>query len=47
MNIKWSAEDKQFIKDSAAELKDKDLAKESSFSSTKESSFSSTKSGSS
>ena len=28
MNIKWSAEDKKFIKDSAADLKDKDLAKE-------------------
>ena len=25
MNIKWSAEDKKFIKDSAAELKDNDL----------------------
>jgi len=26
MNIKWSAEDKQFIKERAADLKDKELA---------------------
>lgn len=27
MNIKWSAEDRQFIKEHAAHIKDKDLAK--------------------
>ena len=28
MNIKWTMSDKQFIKDNASHIKDKDLAKE-------------------
>ena len=28
MNIKWSAEDRQFVREHAAHTKDKDLAKE-------------------
>ena len=28
MNIKWTTEDKQFVKEKAAQIKDKDLAVE-------------------
>ena len=39
MNIKWTTEDKQFVKEKAAQIKDKDLAVELSIRNRRQVSF--------